>query len=160
MAKTLIHTTRIAIESLGIYRGLLQDNVIDKLRILFQYMTDYPQDTVGILSRYNEFYHTLIEKGKGCSLKDYIMVQIFFHDNGFARLVQKNDEKMIPHIVQGAAQDLGYLYQIASIMPEDIEEMIEGITGLSKWTKKSYMKRLFNGRCGTMPNLLERRISL
>lgn len=134
MAITSIQAIRIAMESLGIYRGLLQDQVIQKLHILFQHMAKEPQDTIGILSRYNEFYHTLMEKGKGCSLKDYMIMKILFHDNGFARLVQRDEAADITNpIFQGAVRDLCCLYQIASIMPEDIEEATPYIPNLSSW---------------------------
>ena len=83
MSTTLIQKTRIAIESLGIYRGLLNDEVISKLHILFKYLAKNPHDIVGTLKIYNEFYYTLMKKGKGSSLRDYIIKEIIFHENHY-----------------------------------------------------------------------------
>lgn len=141
MAIQSIQTARIAMESLGIYRGLLQDQVIHKLHILFEHMEKDPQDTIGTLSRYNEFYHTLVEKGKGSSLKDYIMMKILFHDNAFARWVQKDEmQDMINPIVEAAAADLDCLYRLGSILPEDIEAMGKGLPSLSRWSTSSRLE--------------------
>ena len=140
MAILSIQTGRIAMESLGIYRGLLQDRVIHKLHVLFEHMAKDPQDIIGILSRYNEFYHTLVEKGKGSSLKDYMIIKILFHDNAFARWVQSGEtDNMENPIVQAAVADLDWLYKIASILPEDIEAMATDINlpRLSRWNTKS-----------------------
>jgi len=134
MSTTLIQKTRIAMESLGVYRGLLQDDVISKLYTLFEYLAKNPHDIVGTLKIYNEFYYTLMKKGKGSSLRDYIIKEIIFHDNIFATLVQTSEiEDMTNDIAQAAAQDLKYLGQIASIMPKDIQEMGSQLPHLSRW---------------------------
>lgn len=125
MSITSIQTTRVAMESLGIYRGLLQNTVINKLHLLLEYIESNPENNVGILSMYNEFYHTLMEKGKGCSLKDYIIMKMLFHDNAYAKLVQINKYGDISnHIRLATAEDLNSLYYIASITPKDIKNAI------------------------------------
>ncbi len=120
-----IQKTRIAIESLGIYRGLLKDPVISKLRILLEYVENNPDHHIGILSTYNEFYHTLMEEGKGCSLKNYMIIKILFQDNIYAKLVQE-DANTDPnnHIRLAAIEDLGSLYEIATITAQDIKDAI------------------------------------
>ncbi len=125
MSTQSIQKTQVAIESLAIYRELLKDPVIDKLKILLGYIEDNPGDNIGILSTYNEFYHTLMEKGKGCSLKNYIIVKILFQDNIYARLVQESPLVNPNNSIRLAlVEDLGSLYEIASITPQDIKDSI------------------------------------
>lgn len=120
-----IQKTRIAIESLGIYRGLLKDPVISKLRILLEYVENNPDHHMGILSTYNEFYHTLMEEGEGCSLKNYMIIKILFQDNIYAKLVQGDTNiDSNNHIRLAAIEDLGSLYEIAAIRPQDIKNAI------------------------------------
>ncbi len=145
MSNKSIQTFRLSIESLGIYRGLLQDDVISKLDILLQQIETKSHNIISILSTYNEFYHRLMEKGKGYSLKDYIIQKILFNDNAFARLVQTREKEIRNSgITQAAIQDLHYLSQIASIVPEDIEAMVEGIPPLSRWNMASYVDNNVN----------------
>ena len=123
MSSQSIKRTRIAMESLGIYRALLKDPVISKLKILLEYVENNPSNNIGIISEYNEFYHTLMEKGKGCSLKNYIIVKILFQDNAYARLVQNNQqiEKNNP-IGLAAIEDLESLYEMGSISSDSIKQ--------------------------------------
>ncbi len=125
MSTQAIEKTQIAIESLGIYRALLKDPVISKLKILLEYVESNPGNNIGILSAYNEFYHILMEKGKGCSLKNYIIVRILFQDNIYAKFVQNNTTmKADNHIRLAALEDLDSLYEIASVTPQMIKEGI------------------------------------
>lgn len=120
-----ILNTQIALESLGVYRSLLTDPVISKLKILLEYVADSPGNNMGILRTYNEFYHTLMEKGKGSSLKNYIIVKILFQENIYAALVQGRDPIKQDHPVRLAAiEDLESLYKIASITAQDIKNAI------------------------------------
>jgi len=157
MSTTLIQKTRIAMESLGIYRGLLKDDVISKLHILFEYLAKNPHDIIGTLSIYNEFYYTLMKKGEGCSLKDYIIEEIIFHDNIFATLVQKGGlEHISCNIAQAATQDLKNLAQIASITPKDIEGMGTQLPDLSRWDVNRPIKiqKEYNGIIEIFQNTL------
>ncbi|HHX62169.1 MAG TPA: ATP-binding protein [Epulopiscium sp.] len=131
MSSQSIQNTQIAMESLGIYRTLLKDPVISKLKILLEFVENNPTNPIGILSTYNEFYHTLMEKGKGCSLKNYMIVKILFQDNIYARLVQNNIEIEPNNPIRLAAiEDLGSLYEIASIIPNDIKNAIVNFESL------------------------------
>ena len=126
MSSQWIKTNRIAMESLGIYRALLKDPVISKLKMLLEYVENNPSNNIGIISEYNEFYHTLMEKGKGCSLKNYIIVKILFQDNPYARLVQENQHIELTNPIRLAAiEDLGSLYEIASIRAEHIKKAVK-----------------------------------
>ena len=149
MSTQSIERTQIALESLGIYRALLKDPVINKLKELLEYVENNPGNNIGILSSYNEFYHTLIEKGKGSSLKNYIIIKILFQDNMYARLVQEN-KTLEPnnHIRLAALEDLRSLYEIASTTSEEVKEsivncchqqafMAEKFKNLPKWEENS-----------------------
>lgn len=131
MSTKSIENTQIAIESLGIYRALLKDPVISKLKTLLEYVANNPGNNIGILSTYNEFYHTLMEKGKGCSLKNYIIVKILFQDNIYTRVVQDHPSIATNNQIRLAAiEDLGSLYEIASLTPDHIKEAIVNCGGL------------------------------
>lgn len=141
MTIKVIQETRIAMETLGVYRELLESPVVSKLKRLLEYVESNPGNNVKILSRYNEFYHTLMEKGKGCSLKDYIIMKILFTDNVYGRLVQGNDPiKKGNHIRLAAIEDLGSLYQIASFMPEDLKSAITIIESEAPIIKEKFEK--------------------
>lgn len=147
MSITTIKEKRIAMETLGVYRNLLQDPVIGKLRTLLEYIERNPGNNIEVLGLYNEFYHTLIEKGKGCSLKDYVISKILFMDNAYGRLAQLGEEiNPDNHIFQTARKDLGSLYQIASIKPKEIKEAITIIE-----TEAPIIKE----RLGNLPNWQE-----
>lgn len=125
MSTQSIETTQIALESLGIYRALLKDPVIKQLKVLLAYIEDNPGNNMGILSSYNEFYHTLIEKGKGSSLKNYIIIKILFQDNIYARLVQeRRDIEPDNQLRLAAIEDLQALYEIASITSGQVKASI------------------------------------
>lgn len=125
MSTQSIQKKQIAMESLGIYRALLKDPVMSKLKMLLEYVENSPDDNIGILSAYNEFYHILMEKGKGCSLKNYVIVKILFQDNIYAKLVQENSNMDPNNAIRLAAmEDLESLSEIASLTSKDIKEAI------------------------------------
>lgn len=125
MSTQSIQKTQIAIESLGIYRSLLKDPVISKLKTLLEYIENNPGNNIGILSTYNEFYHTLMEKGKGSSLKNYIIIKILFQDTVYGRLVQEETKVEANNKIRLATiEELESLYEIASITQEDIKNAI------------------------------------
>lgn len=136
---------KVSLESLGIYRDLLTDLVIDKLYLLIDFVEDNSQDYLGVISRYNEFYYALMTEGNGISLKDYIIKKIIFHDNVYGRLVQRCSlDKLDKQIYEATKEDLGSLYNIACFTPDDIIKsicfkdnesslIVEKINNLYKW---------------------------
>lgn len=136
----VIKKIRISLQALGVYRGLLKDEVIHKLDVLLENIDRNPEDSIRVLSSYNEFYYALMKKGRGCSFKDYMITKILFEDNVYARQVQTKEEKELsPSIYKATQKDLELLYNIASIDPKEIKNAIVSKTNYDSFIMNQFL---------------------
>ncbi|MDD7795438.1 ATP-binding protein [Clostridium sp. 'White wine YQ'] len=133
---------RMLFESLSIYRGLLEDSVVKKLYKLVCNYKREDTDFIDCISMYNEFYHELMEKNHGNSLKEYIIKSILFSESTFGRMAQETDFKDIhKQILEAATKDLNNLEKIAEFSHLDIKEKFnEEEYEYSSWDNNSYDK--------------------
>ena len=77
----------LALDSLSIYRGLLEDQVLRKLKTLLIYQDQAEVEFREIINLYNDFYFELTKSGM-VSLKDLIIEKIIFDENPFSFKLQ------------------------------------------------------------------------
>lgn len=108
----------LALDSLSIYRGLLDNKVISKLKALLISLTTSDVTFREVVNSYHQFYFELAQESSAMSLKDYLLDQIIFDENPFTfqqQAVQINHSNY--EIEKAAAQDLNGLQLIAELHP-------------------------------------------
>jgi len=174
MATNKINNLMLNFESLGIFRGLLKDPVIEKLYLLIKYLYSESRDIYQVLSLYNDFYYTLMESNNGYGLKKYIVDKILFCENVFAKKsARENFCDIFSNIKEATSNDLDSLEYISTFTSDDIKQMfvkdkntnkfeIEKISKLAQWNKNDYDEhnhdnQMFNKFMTTSPwsSLLE-----
>ncbi|HBV87491.1 MAG TPA: AAA+ family ATPase [Desulfosporosinus sp.] len=107
----------LALDSLSIYRGLLDNKVLNKLKELLISLTKSDVTLREVINSYHEFYFELAQGGT-MSLKDYILYQILFDENPFTfqqQAIHINHSNDV--IKKAAAQDLNCLQLISQLEP-------------------------------------------
>ncbi|EGW36552.1 ATP-binding protein [Desulfosporosinus sp. OT] len=116
MEHSKISPTLLALDSLAIYRGLLKDSLISKLKELLISLNETNDGLREVINSYHEFYFELAKKSTTMSLEDYLLDLIIFDENPFTfqqQAVQLNSSNRV--IEQVAAQDLNRLQLISQL---------------------------------------------
>lgn len=106
-----IRSTRLALESISIYRNLLRDPVIKKLYLLLDYADGDKVSLEKIIDLYNSFFFELLQSG-AASLEGYIVDKIIFDENPFSRdgfnigRVVSNDLKNLQLVSRFSSADI------------------------------------------------------
>ena len=74
---------KLALDSLSIYRKLLEDDLINKLYSLLNYTTTDNINACELINIYNDFFFTLATTSK-MSLKEYLIEKIIFDENPYS----------------------------------------------------------------------------
>lgn len=117
-------TTLLALDSLSIYRGLLTDKVLCRLKELLICLDNGNVELRNIINRYNDFYYELA-KNNTISLKDYIIDKIIFDENAFSlkpKALQYSDSNRV--IENAVCHDLRGLQLISELDPSIIKAKI------------------------------------
>ena len=140
-------TTLLALDSLSIYRGLLKDKVLSRLKALLVCL--YKGDTTlrKVVNLYNDFYFQLASS-TNLSLKDYIIDKIVFDENPFSLMLHvapSHDSDRV--LAKAVSNDLRGLQLVASLdaamLKAEITKLFEGkgdnliIEGLPSWVLES-----------------------
>jgi predicted AAA+ superfamily ATPase len=110
-----LSATLLALDSLSIYRGLLENRVFLQLRKLLYHLSEQNADLRTIINDYHDFYFELANTGS-LSLKDYVLEQFLFNENLFTLTMQaqpsnnQNDE-----LDKAVCNDLANLQLIAEL---------------------------------------------
>lgn len=118
MEHSKISSILLALDSLSIYRGLLEDSVISKLKTLLISLDRTHAELREVLNSYQEFYFELAKKSTVMSLKDYLLDQIIFDENPFTfqqQILPSDSSKKV--LEKAAAQDLMDLQLISQFDP-------------------------------------------
>jgi len=136
---------KLALDSLGVYRGILEDDVIKSLYSLLSDLKRADCEILEIISDYSEFYYKLLESGNGKGLRNYIVEKIVFSENAFSRAVQSNEfEKISEELKNAVATDLGNLQYVSTFSRELITEHFKGhsdfdrVSNLPNWKDNYY----------------------
>lgn len=87
MAKNKLMTTLLALDSLSIYRGLLEDKVLSSLRSLINCLNKENIELREVINSYNVYYFELAKTGT-LSLREHIIDKIVFDENPFTFKMQ------------------------------------------------------------------------
>ncbi|MHB8072167.1 ATP-binding protein [Desulfosporosinus fructosivorans] len=133
----------LALDSLSIYRGLLKDKVISKLKALLICLNKEDVELRKIVNRFNDFYFEL-GKSNTLSLKDYIINQITFDENPFSFKLPAMKFRDSDRVLEKAvSHDLRNFQLVSSLDPSMIKAEISAlfignsakqvIEGLPEW---------------------------
>ena len=147
MRQSKLTTTLLALDSLSIYRGLLEDKVLSKLKALLINLDIADVQLRETINLYNDFYYELA-KSNSLSLTDYIIDKIIFDENPFTMKIQtllngSSDDALEKTV----ANDLRGLQQVSrldsTMLKTEIYELFKNqrfnpiLEGLPDWTLES-----------------------
>lgn len=119
-----IKYARLSLNSMAVYRELLEDEVIQALRNFLEFISQGEIQLESTMDLYNKFFFRLVHKGY-FSLKDYIIDEIIFSENPFSK---GSENKILGKsqnpIKSAAANDLESLGYIAALNFSSIKEML------------------------------------
>jgi hypothetical protein len=124
MGLSKLTTTLLALDSLSIYRALLKDKVLFKLKALLIYLDHGDVALRKLVNLYNDFYFELA-KSETISLNDYIIDQIVFDENPFSfkiQAVQCSDSDSV--LEKAVSNDLRGLQLVSKLDPSMIKAEI------------------------------------
>ncbi|MBC8061253.1 MAG: ATP-binding protein [Clostridiaceae bacterium] len=119
----VILSTKYALDSISIYRNLLEDEVLSKFRKLLDYISKTQVELDGAINLYNEFFF-LFAKSTSISLEEYILEKIIYDDNPFSSL--GTNEK-------AASNDLNSLQLVSKLSSEVIKSKLIQIFSNSEY---------------------------
>ncbi|MEY8000673.1 ATP-binding protein [Clostridium sp. Mt-5] len=97
-----IKYAKLALDSISIYRNLLQDKVIGSLKNFLDYIDRGEVNIESIANLYNGFFFNLTESGY-FSLKNYIIDKIIFSENYFSLSAERGSFKGNENMIKDAA---------------------------------------------------------
>ncbi len=147
MGQTKLTTTLLALESLSIYRGLLEDKVLSKLKTLLIGLDKAELSLREVINYYNDYYFELANSST-LSLKDHILDKIVFDENPFSYKLQGVQPNGYEKVLEKAvSQDLNSLQLVSKLEPTmlkaEITELFKNssyktfIENLPDWTLES-----------------------
>ncbi|ADQ06874.1 protein of unknown function DUF815 [Caldicellulosiruptor hydrothermalis 108] len=133
---------RLCFENLKVYRNLIHDSVLEKLYNLICYIDDGSQDFARIVNLYSTVYYNLLEAGKGCSLKEYIIEKILFSENTFTKLAAKsvNNIAINESLKKATAYDLDCLEFISNFSAKEIKDYLKESATLPNFLAESFLE--------------------
>lgn len=134
-----LSTALLALDSLAIYRGLLEDVVISRLRALLISLTPDSIELREVINLYNDFYFELAQSGT-ISLKEYIIDKIIFAENLFTSKLQSEQTLETSAIEKTVLQDLQELQFLANLKSKELKAEIS--KRLNNPAYNSYVEKL------------------
>lgn len=129
---------KMLFDSLTVYRGILEDDVIRKLYSLLDYINSSKIGTDEFVKLYSDFYSCLIENNSTNRLDDYFIDKILYSDNIFSRIAQDKDiDDMDLALVKAAENDLNYIGLISRVSAKELKEFV-----LTNVCKTDFEKRI------------------
>lgn len=126
MTRNKIMDAKIALDSLSIYRGLLQDKVLNKFNGLLEYILSEEKEISTIINTYNDFYYCLTSCNSTNTFKSYIINCILFDNNVFSKDAEIKDFNSIHNCIKSAVDnDLLCLQRIALLSAENIKSYLK-----------------------------------
>ncbi|NFG63353.1 hypothetical protein FC803_15655 [Clostridium botulinum] len=130
----------LILNSLCIFKDLLNDDVISSYKELISYLNKNEFDINNLLNYYNTFTYNLIEKSEELSIRKYIIDKILMEDKVFKKIISSNDltNKLI---TKQTKYELTLLEELSNTKSEDIKRAILEKGFLSEF-EKSIIKNL------------------
>ncbi|MDR5588294.1 hypothetical protein [Clostridium aquiflavi] len=135
-----IKKINLILNSLCIFKDLLNDDVISSYKELISYLNKNEFDINNLLNYYNTFTYNLIEKSEKLSIRKYIIDKILMEDKVFKKIISSNDltNKLI---TKQTRYELTLLEELSNTKSEDIKRAILEKGFLSEF-EKSIIKNL------------------
>lgn len=124
-----IKSAELALESISIYRNLLEDRVINELHLFLEYISGEKVTLDKFIKYYNEFFFELLQSGEN-SLKNYIIDRIVFDDNPFSRGEYRTWENMKKVV----AKDLKNLQKVAELGSKHVKDTLQEVLKDSEYS--------------------------
>lgn len=120
----------------------MHDNVLENLYNLICFIDDGNHDFARIANLYSTVYYNLLETGKGCSLKEYIIEKILFSENTFTKLAAKsiNNIAIDESLKKAAAYDLDCLEFISNFSAKEIKDYLKESAALPNFLAESFLE--------------------
>lgn len=119
-----IFEAKISLESLTVYRNLMQDTVVKALLNVFDDLVSQDFDFCKFINDYSDFYYKLVEYHAEYSFKNYLIEKIIFSDNSFSRYSEDVDFDLINiNLIKAVESDLSGLSKTAGISSADIKRL-------------------------------------
>ncbi|NFH02324.1 hypothetical protein FC831_19070, partial [Clostridium botulinum] len=128
------------LNSLCIFKDLLNDDVISSYKELISYLNKNEFDINNLLNYYNTFTYNLIEKSEELSIRKYIIDKILMGDNILKKIISSN-ELTNKLITKQTRYELTLLEELSNVKSEDIKTAILEKGFLSEF-EKSIIKNL------------------
>ncbi|MBN1067542.1 hypothetical protein DVW02_05990 [Clostridium botulinum] len=135
-----IKKINLILNSLCIFKDLLNDDVISSYKELISYLNKNEFDINNLLNYYNTFTYNLIEKSEELSIRKYIIDKILMGDNILKKIISSN-ELTNKLITKQTRYELTLLEELSNIKSEDIKTVILEKGFLSEF-EKSIIKNL------------------
>ncbi|MDP4092561.1 MAG: ATP-binding protein [Bacillota bacterium] len=132
-------SSQFALNSLIVYRELLDDSIIIELKKFIDYTAGegQPGQAIGYLSG---FYGKLLGISPTFSLKDYIIDKIRYSENPYSLALEAGDKNTAKHLETAVCHDLDMLKEVLDRFEEltgqIIETQLQNYEKLSSWAKK------------------------
>ncbi|MFL0196733.1 ATP-binding protein [Clostridium sp. WILCCON 0269] len=119
-----IKYAELSLDSISIYRELLQDKVILSLKKFLEFICEGKISIGSITNLYNEFFFVLAHKGYS-SLEDYIIDEIIFNENPFSKGAENKSFNDCEDLIKSAAvNDMEKFRCIARLNCSSIKEKL------------------------------------
>ncbi|NFO92707.1 hypothetical protein FDC66_16465 [Clostridium botulinum] len=135
-----IKKINLILNSLCIFKDLLNDDVISSYKELISYLNKNEFDINNLLNYYNTFTYNLIEKSEELSIRKYIIDKILMGDNILKKIIFSN-ELTNKLITKQTRYELTLLEELSNVKSEDIKTAILEKGFLSEF-EKSIIKNL------------------
>lgn len=119
----------LRMETLSIFRGLLDDPVISRLKALLWY-ADRGDDQQKLLSLYGDFVSSLYERNPDFSR--YLSSVLFCDDNFYVRL-RAGDKNISPAVETCLTEELALMGELCAITSDDIRKAMNYHSFLPTW---------------------------
>lgn len=123
-----IRRLALGLESLVVFRNLLEDEVIRKFIRLLEVTCGDKHDDQAFVRCYAGFFHELIEQGlvlklpDFCTFGDYLIHAILYRDNPVSRMAEQPGSPQLPEWMTGAlASELNVLGETAALSSSRIK---------------------------------------
>jgi len=114
---------KLAMDSLSVYRQLLEERVLKNLYTLIDYLCRTERDDFdpgAFINLYNDFFYSLISNSTN-SLRDYIINLILFHESPYSTCIEGGNQGMEKLLEKAVANDLNSLELVARTSPVEIK---------------------------------------
>jgi predicted AAA+ superfamily ATPase len=123
--KDKVANIRVALCSLSIYRGVLEDSLLVKLRNLLDCICGENFEPVKALELYSRFAYEFMNCKPLKCFKSYIIDKIIFNENQFSLQAEHKEFESIDTVIKSAAAaDLDLLQIVSELTSEDIKSSL------------------------------------